>query len=227
MNLDEVRHAGTICWPFLPPPSLPPGGGAALMSCCFQLLREINRTSFSRALRTRRQASQSEPRAYVGAQFKTLPLEFTLGDGRNHGDFHNRPLLNGQEYVFFVLALLDLSETVSGGSAGAGEQVVAMAMNATPPPPPSRPRSPPARIRSPSPPRTWSPSPWWTRRRGCCGWWGPCWPWSSSSASSSPSSSSRGEPSGPGVLDREYPDGVDSEPPPREAGVVPGSAHSL
>ncbi|XP_044045771.1 protein tyrosine phosphatase receptor type Db isoform X13 [Siniperca chuatsi] len=75
-----------------------------------ELLKEINRTSVSRALRLRRQAGQSDPRAYVTAHFKTLPLEFTLGDGRNYGDFRNRPLLNGQEYVFFVLALLDLSE---------------------------------------------------------------------------------------------------------------------
>ncbi|KAM8843554.1 protein tyrosine phosphatase receptor type Db isoform 12-T14 [Synchiropus picturatus] len=75
-----------------------------------ELLREINRTSVSRALRIRRQAAQSDPRAYISAHFKTLPMEFTLGDGRNIGDFRNRPLLNGQEYVFFVLALLDLSE---------------------------------------------------------------------------------------------------------------------
>ncbi|XP_030295517.1 protein tyrosine phosphatase receptor type Db isoform X27 [Sparus aurata] len=75
-----------------------------------ELLKEINRTSVSRALRIRRQAGQSDPRAYVTAHFKFLPLEFTLGDGRNYGDFRNRPLQNGQEYVFFVLALLDLSE---------------------------------------------------------------------------------------------------------------------
>lgn len=79
----------------------------------FQLLKEINRTSVSRALRIRRQAGQSDPRAYVTAHFKTLPMEFTLGDGRNYGDFRNRPLVGGQEYVFFVLALLDLSENVS------------------------------------------------------------------------------------------------------------------
>ncbi|XP_061761434.1 receptor-type tyrosine-protein phosphatase delta-like isoform X11 [Nerophis ophidion] len=75
-----------------------------------ELLREINRTSVSRALRVRRQAGLSEPRSYVSAHFKTLPMEFTLGDGRNYGDFRNPALLNGQEYVFFVLALLDLSE---------------------------------------------------------------------------------------------------------------------
>ncbi|KAM9770026.1 protein tyrosine phosphatase receptor type Db isoform 7-T7 [Menidia menidia] len=75
-----------------------------------ELLKEINKTGISRGLRIRRQAAQSDPRAYVTAQFKTLPQEFTLGDGRSHGDFRNRPLQNGQEYVFFVLALLDLSE---------------------------------------------------------------------------------------------------------------------
>ncbi|XP_077461989.1 receptor-type tyrosine-protein phosphatase delta-like isoform X10 [Stigmatopora argus] len=75
-----------------------------------ELLREINRTSVSRALRIRRQVGQSDPRAYVSASFKTLPMEFTLGDGQNYGDFRNHPLQNGQEYVFFVLALLDLSE---------------------------------------------------------------------------------------------------------------------
>ncbi|XP_053184328.1 protein tyrosine phosphatase receptor type Db isoform X2 [Scomber japonicus] len=75
-----------------------------------ELLKEINRTSVSRALRVRRQTGQSDPKAYVTAHFKFLPLEFTLGDGRNYGDFRNRPLQNGQEYVFFVLALLDLSE---------------------------------------------------------------------------------------------------------------------
>uniref|UniRef100_A0A8D0AS98 Receptor-type tyrosine-protein phosphatase delta n=1 Tax=Sander lucioperca TaxID=283035 RepID=A0A8D0AS98_SANLU len=68
-------------------------------------LDEINRTSVSRALRIRRQAAQSDPKAYVTAHFKTLPLEFTLGDGRNYGDFRNRPLQNGQEYVFFVLTM--------------------------------------------------------------------------------------------------------------------------
>uniref|UniRef100_A0A673AGZ3 Receptor-type tyrosine-protein phosphatase delta n=1 Tax=Sphaeramia orbicularis TaxID=375764 RepID=A0A673AGZ3_9TELE len=78
-----------------------------------ELLKEINRTSVSRALRIRRQAGQSDLRAYVTAHFKTLPLEFTLGDGRNYGDFRNRPLQNGQEYVFFVLALLDLSENIT------------------------------------------------------------------------------------------------------------------
>lgn len=94
---------------FLSPPSLLSLSSDPLL----KLLKEINRTSISRALRIRRQAGQSDPRAYVSAHFKFLPMEFTLGDGRNYGDFRNRPLQNGQEYVFFVLALLDLSENVS------------------------------------------------------------------------------------------------------------------
>ncbi|XP_043971155.1 protein tyrosine phosphatase receptor type Db isoform X16 [Gambusia affinis] len=90
-----------------------------------ELLKEINRTSVSRALRIRRQASQSEPRAYVTAHFKTLPLEFTLGDGRNYGDFRNRPLQGGQEYVFFVLALLDLSENTMFSTSPYSDPVTA------------------------------------------------------------------------------------------------------
>lgn len=103
-----------------------------------QLLKEINRTSVSRALRIRRQAGQSDPRAYVTAHFKTLPLEFTLGDGRNYGDFRNRPLQNGQEYVFFVLALLDLSENVSKNTVQPSKNsfVSSMCENALKPHPP-------------------------------------------------------------------------------------------
>ncbi|CAF91826.1 unnamed protein product, partial [Tetraodon nigroviridis] len=88
-----------------------------------ELLKEINRTSISRALRIRRQAAQSDPKTYVSAHFRTLPLEFTLGDGGNYGDFHNRPLLNGQEYVFFVLALLDLSENTMYSTSPYSEPV--------------------------------------------------------------------------------------------------------
>ncbi|XP_028306305.1 protein tyrosine phosphatase receptor type Db isoform X29 [Gouania willdenowi] len=89
------------------------------------LLKEINRTSTSRALRARRQAGQSDPRAYISAHFKTLPLEFTLGDGRNYGDFRNRPLQNGQEYVFFVLGLMDLSENTMYSTSPYSDPVTA------------------------------------------------------------------------------------------------------
>lgn len=76
--------------------------------CFLQLLREINRTS--RALRFRR---QMEPKPYIAAYFRELPAEFTLGDAKMYGDFENKLLLNGQEYVFFVLAVLEISDNVS------------------------------------------------------------------------------------------------------------------
>ncbi|CDQ85588.1 unnamed protein product, partial [Oncorhynchus mykiss] len=74
-----------------------------------ELLKEINRTS--RGLRFRRQA---EPKAYIAAYFKDLPTDFTLGDTKIYGDFENKQLANGQEYIFFVLAVLDISENVIG-----------------------------------------------------------------------------------------------------------------
>ncbi|XP_042584770.1 receptor-type tyrosine-protein phosphatase delta-like isoform X22 [Cyprinus carpio] len=72
-----------------------------------ELLREINRTS--RALRFRR---QMEPKPYIAAYFHELPTEFTLGDAKMYGDFENKQLLNGQEYVFFVLAVLEISDNM-------------------------------------------------------------------------------------------------------------------
>uniref|UniRef100_A0A671N134 Receptor-type tyrosine-protein phosphatase S n=1 Tax=Sinocyclocheilus anshuiensis TaxID=1608454 RepID=A0A671N134_9TELE len=72
-----------------------------------ELLREINRTS--RALRFRR---QMEPKPYIAAYFRELPTEFTLGDAEMYGDFENKQLLNGQEYVFFVLAVLEISDSM-------------------------------------------------------------------------------------------------------------------
>ncbi|XP_058240642.1 protein tyrosine phosphatase receptor type Db isoform X2 [Hemibagrus wyckioides] len=68
-----------------------------------ELLRMINGSS--RSVRLRRQA---EPKPYISAYFQNLPSEFKLGDGRVYGVFLNRQLLNGQEYVCFVLAILEL-----------------------------------------------------------------------------------------------------------------------
>ncbi|XP_073715245.1 receptor-type tyrosine-protein phosphatase delta isoform X32 [Misgurnus anguillicaudatus] len=70
-----------------------------------ELLREINRTSG--ALRFRRQL---ELKPYIAAYFHELPAEFTLGDSKIYGDFENKQLLNGQEYIFFVLAVLEISD---------------------------------------------------------------------------------------------------------------------
>ncbi|KAK2908728.1 hypothetical protein Q8A67_004565 [Cirrhinus molitorella] len=70
-----------------------------------ELLREINGTG--RSVRLRRQA---EAKAYISAHFQNLPPEFKLGDGHVYGAFLNRPLVNGQEYVCFVLAILELGQ---------------------------------------------------------------------------------------------------------------------
>ncbi|XP_067379126.1 receptor-type tyrosine-protein phosphatase delta-like isoform X26 [Channa argus] len=84
-----------------------------------ELLKEINRTS--RGLRFRRQA---EPKAYIAAYFKDLPKEFTLGDGKMYGDFENKQLQNGQEYIFFVLAVLESSENIMYATSPYSDPVV-------------------------------------------------------------------------------------------------------
>ncbi|XP_044039623.1 receptor-type tyrosine-protein phosphatase delta-like isoform X43 [Siniperca chuatsi] len=84
-----------------------------------ELLKEINRTS--RGLRFRRQA---EPKAYIAAYFKDMPKEFTLGDGKIYGDFENKQLQNGQEYIFFVLAVLEMSENIMYATSPYSDPVV-------------------------------------------------------------------------------------------------------
>ncbi|XP_036406849.1 receptor-type tyrosine-protein phosphatase delta-like isoform X10 [Megalops cyprinoides] len=84
-----------------------------------ELLKEINRTS--RSLRFRRQA---EPKAYIAAYFKELPTEFTLGDRKIYGDFENKQLQNGQEYIFFVLAVLEISENTMYATSPYSDPVV-------------------------------------------------------------------------------------------------------
>ncbi|XP_056224455.1 receptor-type tyrosine-protein phosphatase delta-like isoform X19 [Seriola aureovittata] len=84
-----------------------------------ELLKEINRTS--RGLRFRRQA---EPKAYIAAYYKVLPKDFTLGDGKIYGDFENKQLQNGQEYIFFVLAVLEMSENIMYATSPYSDPVV-------------------------------------------------------------------------------------------------------
>ncbi|XP_056103020.1 receptor-type tyrosine-protein phosphatase delta isoform X31 [Rhinichthys klamathensis goyatoka] len=84
-----------------------------------ELLREINRTS--RALRFRRQL---ELKPYIAAYFHELPTEFTLGDAKTYGDFENKQLLNGQEYVFFVLAVLEISDNMLYAASPYSDPVV-------------------------------------------------------------------------------------------------------
>ncbi|KAJ8382903.1 hypothetical protein SKAU_G00036810 [Synaphobranchus kaupii] len=84
-----------------------------------ELLKEINKTS--RSLRLRRQL---EPKAYIAAYFKELPTEFTLGDKQIYGHFENKQLQNGQEYIFFVLAVLEISENTMYATSPYSDPVV-------------------------------------------------------------------------------------------------------
>ncbi|MFT7806279.1 receptor-type tyrosine-protein phosphatase delta-like isoform X2 [Arapaima gigas] len=84
-----------------------------------ELLKEINRTSQS--LRARREA---EPKAYIAAFFRELPTEFTLGDRKLYGEFENKPLQSGQEYIFFVLAVLENSENTMYATSPYSDPVV-------------------------------------------------------------------------------------------------------
>ncbi|XP_036372810.1 receptor-type tyrosine-protein phosphatase delta-like isoform X2 [Megalops cyprinoides] len=92
-----------------------------------ELLKEINRTS--RGLRLRRQA---DPKPYITAYFKELPTEFTLGDRKTYGDFENRQLQNGQEYIFFVLAVLEISENTMYATSPYSDPVVSADLDPQP-----------------------------------------------------------------------------------------------
>ncbi|XP_066505395.1 protein tyrosine phosphatase receptor type Db [Hoplias malabaricus] len=84
-----------------------------------ELLKEINGTG--RSVRLRRQA---ELKPYITAHFQNLPSEFKLGDGRVYGAFLNRQLLNGQEYVCFVLAILELGQNTICSTSPFSDPVV-------------------------------------------------------------------------------------------------------
>uniref|UniRef100_A0AAV2KSP8 Receptor-type tyrosine-protein phosphatase S n=1 Tax=Knipowitschia caucasica TaxID=637954 RepID=A0AAV2KSP8_KNICA len=84
-----------------------------------ELLKEINRTN--REFRFRRQL---EPRAYIAAYFKDLPKGFTLGDGKMYGEFENKQLQSGHEYIFFVVAVVETSENVMYATSPYSDSVV-------------------------------------------------------------------------------------------------------
>ncbi|XP_043570680.1 receptor-type tyrosine-protein phosphatase delta isoform X8 [Chiloscyllium plagiosum] len=73
-----------------------------------ELLREITRKR--RSIRLRRHADALKP--YIAAHFEVLPNEFTLGDRLFYNGFENKRLQSGQEYVFFILAVLDSPESM-------------------------------------------------------------------------------------------------------------------
>uniref|UniRef100_A0A8C4TN33 protein-tyrosine-phosphatase n=1 Tax=Erpetoichthys calabaricus TaxID=27687 RepID=A0A8C4TN33_ERPCA len=80
------------------------------------LLRDIgqHRRRRRRSMRFSRQLEIQKP--YIAARFKTLPNHFTLGDQMEYNGFENHPLEPGQEYIFFVLAVLDSPETMFAAS---------------------------------------------------------------------------------------------------------------
>ncbi|XP_076849180.1 receptor-type tyrosine-protein phosphatase delta isoform X10 [Brachyhypopomus gauderio] len=92
-----------------------------------ELLKEINRTSGG--LRFRRQA---EPHPYIAAFFKDLPTEFTLGDGKLYGDFENKPLRPGQEYIFFILAVLEISDSTMYATSPYSDTVMSTDVDSQP-----------------------------------------------------------------------------------------------
>ncbi|XP_063107198.1 receptor-type tyrosine-protein phosphatase delta isoform X24 [Cavia porcellus] len=72
-----------------------------------ELLKEI-----SRRRRSIRYGREVELKPYIAAHFDVLPTEFTLGDDKHYGGFTNKQLQSGQEYVFFVLAVMEHAESM-------------------------------------------------------------------------------------------------------------------
>uniref|UniRef100_A0A8B9MDI7 Receptor-type tyrosine-protein phosphatase S n=1 Tax=Accipiter nisus TaxID=211598 RepID=A0A8B9MDI7_9AVES len=72
-----------------------------------ELLKEI-----ARKRRSIRLGREVELKPYIAAHFEVLPTEFTLGDKKHYGGFENKQLQSGQEYVFFVLAVMEHSESL-------------------------------------------------------------------------------------------------------------------
>ncbi|XP_041419911.1 receptor-type tyrosine-protein phosphatase S isoform X24 [Xenopus laevis] len=92
-----------------------------------ELLKEISRKR--RSLRFRREAEQ---KPYIAAHFDVLPTEFTLGDQKQYGGFENKQLQNGQEYVFFVLAVIEHSESTMFATSPYSDPVVSMEIDPQP-----------------------------------------------------------------------------------------------
>ncbi|XP_059847615.1 receptor-type tyrosine-protein phosphatase S-like isoform X13 [Hypanus sabinus] len=67
-----------------------------------------------RSLRSRRQLGHTKP--YIAGRFDSLPQEFILGDKQFYGGFENKPLEQGNKYVFFILGVLDIPEAMFAAS---------------------------------------------------------------------------------------------------------------
>ncbi|XP_069784902.1 receptor-type tyrosine-protein phosphatase S-like isoform X15 [Narcine bancroftii] len=78
-----------------------------------ELLQDLMRRR-RRSLRPRRQLGHTKP--YIAGRFDLLPQEFILGDQRFYGGFENKPLEEGNKYVFFILGVLDIPEAMFAAS---------------------------------------------------------------------------------------------------------------
>ncbi|XP_033613532.1 receptor-type tyrosine-protein phosphatase delta isoform X12 [Fukomys damarensis] len=92
-----------------------------------ELLKEI-----SRRRRSIRYGREVELKPYIAAHFDVLPTEFTLGDEKHYGGFTNKQLQSGQEYVFFVLAVMEHAESKMYATSPYSDPVVSMDLNPQP-----------------------------------------------------------------------------------------------
>ncbi|XP_038408310.1 receptor-type tyrosine-protein phosphatase delta isoform X39 [Canis lupus familiaris] len=92
-----------------------------------ELLKEI-----SRKRRSIRYGREVELKPYIAAHFDVLPTEFTLGDDKHYGGFTNKQLQSGQEYVFFVLAVMEHAESKMYATSPYSDPVVSMDLDPQP-----------------------------------------------------------------------------------------------
>ncbi|XP_036116520.1 receptor-type tyrosine-protein phosphatase delta isoform X6 [Molossus molossus] len=92
-----------------------------------ELLKEI-----SRKRRSIRYGREVELKPYIAAHFDVLPTEFTLGDDKHYGGFTNKQLQSGQEYVFFVLAVMEHAESKMYAASPYSDPVVSMDLDPQP-----------------------------------------------------------------------------------------------
>uniref|UniRef100_A0A673U2L5 Receptor-type tyrosine-protein phosphatase delta n=1 Tax=Suricata suricatta TaxID=37032 RepID=A0A673U2L5_SURSU len=92
-----------------------------------ELLKEI-----SRKRRSARYGREVELKPYIAAHFDVLPTEFTLGDDKHYGGFTNKQLQSGQEYVFFVLAVMEHAESKMYATSPYSDPVVSMDLDPQP-----------------------------------------------------------------------------------------------
>ncbi|XP_031803672.1 receptor-type tyrosine-protein phosphatase delta isoform X2 [Sarcophilus harrisii] len=92
-----------------------------------ELLKEI-----SRKRRSLRHEREVELKPYIAAHFDVLPTEFTLGDEKHYGGFTNKQLQSGQEYVFFVLAVMEHAESTMYATSPYSDPVVSMDLDPQP-----------------------------------------------------------------------------------------------